>query len=51
MAAVNAVHGTLRALRNGTPPGKLAGLPSDELMKRVTRNADYARWTKDFLGG
>ena len=51
MAAVNAVHETLRALRNGTSPGKLAGLPSDELMKRVTRDADYARWTKDFLGG
>ena len=51
LAAVNAVHETLRALRAGTPPGKLAGLPSDELMKRVTREADYARWTKDFLGG
>jgi len=51
LAAVNAVHETLRALRAGTPPGKLAGLPSDELMKGVTREADYARWTKDFLGG
>jgi carboxyvinyl-carboxyphosphonate phosphorylmutase len=51
MAAVNAVHETLRALRNGTPPAKLAGLPSNELMKRVTRDADYAAWTKDFLGG
>jgi len=37
--------------RNGTPPAKLTGIPSDELMKRVTRDADYARWTKDFLGG
>jgi carboxyvinyl-carboxyphosphonate phosphorylmutase len=51
LAAVNAVQETLRALRAGTPPGKLAGLPSDELMKRVTREANYARWTKDFLGG
>jgi carboxyvinyl-carboxyphosphonate phosphorylmutase len=51
LAAVNAIHETLRALRTGTPPGKLTGLPSDELMKRVTRDADYARWTKDFLGG
>ena len=51
LAAVNAVHETLRALRGGTPAGKLSGLPSDELMKRVTREADYARWTKDFLGG
>jgi oxaloacetate decarboxylase len=51
LAAVNAVQETLRALRAGTPPGKLEGLPSDELMKRVTREADYARLTKDFLGG
>ena len=51
LAAVNAVYETLRALRAGTPPGKLAGSPSDELMKRVSREADYARWTKDFLGG
>ncbi len=51
LAAVNAVHETLRALRAGIPAGKLTGLPSDELMKRVTREADYARWTKDFLGG
>ncbi len=50
LAAVNAVHETLRALRAGTPPSKLTGLPSDGLMKRVTRDADYARWTKDFLG-
>jgi carboxyvinyl-carboxyphosphonate phosphorylmutase len=51
MAAVNAVHETLRALRNGTPASRLTGLPPDELMKRGTRDADYARWTKDFLGG
>ncbi|HKX09311.1 MAG TPA: isocitrate lyase/PEP mutase family protein [Stellaceae bacterium] len=50
MAAVNAAYETLRALRNGTPTAKLAGLPSDDLMKRVTRDADYARWTKDYLG-
>jgi carboxyvinyl-carboxyphosphonate phosphorylmutase len=51
MAAVNAVYETLRALRNGTPASRLTGLPPDELMKRGTRDADYARWTKDFLGG
>jgi len=37
LAGINAVHDTLRALRAGTPPSKLTGLPSDELMKRVTR--------------
>ena len=50
-AAVKAVHDTLRALRDGTPPGKLAGIADADLMKRVTRDADYARWTKEFLGG
>jgi carboxyvinyl-carboxyphosphonate phosphorylmutase len=51
MAAVQAVHDTMKALRQGTPPAKLAGVASADLMKRVTRDADYARWTKEFLGG
>ena len=50
-AAVKAVHDTLKALRDGTPPGKLTGIADAELMKRVTREADYAKWMKDFLGG
>ena len=41
----------LKALRDGTPPGKLSGVADAELMKRVTRDADYTKWTKDFLGG
>jgi oxaloacetate decarboxylase len=48
-AAVKAIHDTLKALREGTPPGELKGVADAELMKRVTRDADYARWTKDFL--
>src|ERR1043166_8346450 len=48
-AAVKAVHETLKALREGTPPGKLQGVADAELMKRVTREGDYTRWTKDFL--
>ena len=51
MAAVQAVHATLKALREGTPPGKLSGIASPELMARVTRDPDYKRWTKEFLGG
>jgi carboxyvinyl-carboxyphosphonate phosphorylmutase len=51
MAAIQATYETLKALRDGTPPAKLAGLASAELMKRVTRDADYERWTKEFLGG
>ncbi|MFI5000779.1 MAG: oxaloacetate decarboxylase [Reyranellales bacterium] len=50
-AAVKAVHDTLKALRDGTPPGKLTGIADAELMKRVTREADYTKWTKEFLGG
>ena len=50
-AGVKAVYETLKALREGTPPGKLQGVADAELMKRVTRDADYTRWTKDFLGG
>jgi carboxyvinyl-carboxyphosphonate phosphorylmutase len=49
-AAVKAVHDTLKALREGTAPGKLAGVADTELMKRVTREGEYTRWTKDFLG-
>jgi carboxyvinyl-carboxyphosphonate phosphorylmutase len=48
-AAVKAVHDTLKALREGTSPAKLAGIADAELMKRVTREADYAGWTKAFL--
>ena len=48
-AAVRAVHDTLRALREGTPPEKIDTAASDEVMKRLTRNDDYARWMKDWL--
>jgi oxaloacetate decarboxylase len=48
-AAVKAVHDTLKALREGTPPGKLTGIADAELMKRVTREADYTSWTQAFL--
>ena len=50
-AAVKAVHDTLKALRDGTPPSKLQGVADADLMKRVTRDADYSKWTKEFLGG
>ncbi len=48
-AAVKAVHDTLKALREGTPPSRLTGIADAELMKRVTREGDYGKWTKDFL--
>ena len=51
MAAVQAVHATLKALREGTPPEELEGLPGGDLMKQVMRDADARRWREDFLGG
>jgi carboxyvinyl-carboxyphosphonate phosphorylmutase len=49
MAAVRAVHDTLKALREGTPPERLEAVASEAMMKRVMRNDDYARWAKDWL--
>jgi oxaloacetate decarboxylase len=50
MAAINAVHATLKALREGKPGWEFENIsPPSELMKRVTRQADYAAWTADFL--
>jgi carboxyvinyl-carboxyphosphonate phosphorylmutase len=51
MAAVQAVHDTLKALREGTQPKDLTGIATAETMKRVTRDADYRRWSSEFLGG
>jgi oxaloacetate decarboxylase len=51
MAAQQAVHAALKALRDGVQPSALPGLPGDNLMARVTRDADYKRWTRDYLGG
>lgn len=50
MAAVQAVHDTLKALRDGTAPGDIEGVASGDLMKAVTRDADYDRWMRTFLG-
>jgi carboxyvinyl-carboxyphosphonate phosphorylmutase len=50
-AGVNAVYETLKALRDGVQPKDLKGVAPTELVKRVTREADYDRWTKEWLGG
>jgi carboxyvinyl-carboxyphosphonate phosphorylmutase len=50
-AAVQAMYATLKALREGTAPSKLTGLPPAELMKQLTRDADYERWTTEYLTG
>ena len=43
------MHATLKALRDGVDPKQLTGLPSDALVKQVTRGDDYDRWTSAFL--
>jgi carboxyvinyl-carboxyphosphonate phosphorylmutase len=49
MAAVKAVYETLKALRDGAAPDSIKGIASPDLMKQVTRQADYAKWSRDFL--
>ncbi|MBS0540022.1 MAG: isocitrate lyase/PEP mutase family protein [Proteobacteria bacterium] len=49
-AAVKAVHDTLRALRDGVQPSKLSGIADADLIKRVTREAEYMKATKEWLG-
>lgn len=48
-AAIRAVHDTLKALRDGVPPGKIAGVAPEALMQSVTRDKDYKAWMGDFL--
>lgn len=49
MAAVQAVYSTLKALREGANPAELPGVASSELMRQVTRSADYRRAMNEFL--
>ena len=49
-AATQAVYETLKALRDGTPPKDLKGLPSSELTNRLMRASDVKLRTADFLG-
>ncbi|MBU8546314.1 MULTISPECIES: isocitrate lyase/PEP mutase family protein [Roseomonadaceae] len=50
-AAMQAVHATLKALRDGTAPTDLAGLPDAATTKRWQRDGDYDSAIRDFLGG
>jgi oxaloacetate decarboxylase len=49
-AATQAVHTTLKALRDGGSPKQLQGLASSELTGRVTREAETRARSSDFLG-
>jgi carboxyvinyl-carboxyphosphonate phosphorylmutase len=49
-AASQAVYETLKALREGTPPKDLKGLPLAQLTSRLMRNADAKARGDKFLG-
>ncbi len=48
-AAMKAVHDTLKALREGTRPADLPGLPAGDFMKGLSRQADYDHWIETYL--
>ncbi|MGK7863801.1 isocitrate lyase/PEP mutase family protein [Falsiroseomonas sp. E2-1-a4] len=50
-AAMQAVHDTLKALRDGTAPKDLRGLPDAAATKRWQRDDQYDAAIRDFLGG
>ena len=50
-AAAQAIHDTLKALRDGVKPSDLKGVASADTMRRLTRADDYATWSRDWLGG
>jgi carboxyvinyl-carboxyphosphonate phosphorylmutase len=49
-AATQAVYETQKALRDGTAPKNLKGLPSSDLISRVMREADVKARSADVLG-
>ncbi|MCK1402539.1 isocitrate lyase/PEP mutase family protein [Bradyrhizobium sp. 4] len=49
-AATQAVYETQKALRDGTAPKTLKGLPSSDLTSRLTREADVKARSADVLG-
>jgi len=49
MAAVEAVHATMSALRHGTQPKDLKGIASDERMKALSGDATYRDAIQRFL--
>ena len=49
-AAIAAIHATLRALRDGTPPAAIPNLPAAALSRMAAREAEHGRWAEQFLG-
>ncbi|HEY4998471.1 MAG TPA: isocitrate lyase/PEP mutase family protein, partial [Usitatibacter sp.] len=50
-AAVQAMHDTMKAIRDGAGSKDLRNIASGELMAKLARSADYDAFTKDYLGG
>ena len=50
-AACQGVYATMKALREGTKPADLKGLPAGDLTASVKRNSDYESWIDGFLCG
>ena len=48
-AGVQGVYNTLKALREGMKPSELKNVASADMQKKLLRQADYAKWSKDFL--
>ena len=48
-AGVQGVYHTLKALRDGTKPSELKNVASGDMQKKLLRQADYTKWSKDFL--
>lgn len=49
-AAVQAIHETLRAIYEGTPPKQLKNIASSDLMGNVSRSKTFSQRAADFLG-
>ena len=49
MAAWQATYETLRALREGTTPSELDGIPGKELMDKYSRVESYHNWINRHL--
>ena len=49
MATIEALRATYQALREGTNPAALQGMPSDALVKQVSRDAEWRAATNAFL--
>jgi carboxyvinyl-carboxyphosphonate phosphorylmutase len=48
-AGVQGVYNTLKALREGTKPSELKNVASADMQRKLLRQADYTKWSKEFL--